>query len=116
MAEVNPAGTMFLGLVDELMDLVKNADVSRIEVVMAGYELDRDGEKKLINGKHSIAQRAFKIRGMNKDVQRKTSRTVCRRFDQPPDDSVDGAIPKREQTGDSHLRSSDPAEERAQRV
>ena len=71
MAEANPAGTMFLGLVDELMDLVKNSDVSRLEVVMAGYELDKDGEKKLISGKHSIAQRAFKIRGMNKDVQEK---------------------------------------------
>ena len=64
-----PAGTMFLGLIEELMDLVGNPDVSRIEVLMACYELDEHGEKKLVGGKHSIAKRAFVIRGMDKAVQ-----------------------------------------------
>jgi hypothetical protein len=69
MTETNPAGTMFLSLIEELMDLVGNPDVSRIEVVMASYDLDEHRGKKLVGGKHSIAKRAFVIRGMNKDVQ-----------------------------------------------
>jgi hypothetical protein len=71
MSEINPAGTMFLGLVGELMDLVKNPNATRIEVVMAGYELDDLGVNKLVGGKHSIAIRAFAINGMNKEVQEK---------------------------------------------
>ena len=34
MTEINPAGTLFLGLIEELMDLLAKPDVSRIEVVM----------------------------------------------------------------------------------
>jgi hypothetical protein len=71
MAQGNPPGTMFLGLIEELIDLVKNSDVSRIEVIMASYDLDEHGEKKLVGGEHSVAKRAFVIRGMNKDVQNK---------------------------------------------
>jgi len=71
MTAINPPGTMFLGLIEELMDLVKNPAVSRIEVLMANYELDERGEKKMVDGKHSIAKCAFAIRGMNKEVQDK---------------------------------------------
>jgi hypothetical protein len=71
MAGINPEGTMFLGLIDSLIDVVKDPAISRIEVIMSSYELDGDGKKKLVSGKHSIAQRAFVIRGMNKEVQDK---------------------------------------------
>ena len=62
---------MFLGLVDSLIDLVKDPTVSSIEVIMSNYELGGNGEKKLVNGKVSITERSFVIRGMNKDVQEK---------------------------------------------
>jgi hypothetical protein len=71
MAQGNQPGTMFLGLIEEVMDLLKDPDVSRIEVIMASYDLDEHSEKKLVGGKHSVAKRAFVIRGMNKDVQDK---------------------------------------------
>lgn len=69
MAQVNPPGTMFLGLIEELMDLLKKPEVSRVQVVMASYELDQHDENKLVDGKHSVALRGFVIRGMNKEVQ-----------------------------------------------
>jgi hypothetical protein len=71
MSELNPAGTMFLGLIDALMDLVMKPTVSKIEVIMAGYELDDHGAEKLVNGQHSIEIRPFPISSMNEDVQEK---------------------------------------------
>jgi hypothetical protein len=71
MTQFNPPGTMFLGLIEELMDLLKKPEVSRIEVVMASYEHNQNGENKLLDGKHSVALRGFVIRGMNKEVQEK---------------------------------------------
>ena len=44
--ETNPKGTVFVELIAELMDLLKNPNVSRIEVVMANYELDDNGQRK----------------------------------------------------------------------
>jgi hypothetical protein len=71
MSEVNPAGTVFLNLVAELMDLVKDSNASRIEVVMASCDRDGQGKEKLVNGKMSYTKRAFAIRGMDKNSQEK---------------------------------------------
>jgi hypothetical protein len=69
MSELNPAGTLFVGLVGELMDLLANPNVSRIEVVMASYELDGHGQRKIEDGKEVVAIRPFIVRGMDKEVQ-----------------------------------------------
>ncbi len=69
MSEVHPAGTAFLGLIEMLIDLVNNPDVSRIEIVMGSYEADEQGKDKLVDGQLSIALRPFIVRGMNKAVQ-----------------------------------------------
>jgi len=69
MADVNPAGTAFLGLIDALIDLTKDPNVSNIEVVMGSYEVDEQGKDKLVDGQLSVALRGFAVRGMNKDVQ-----------------------------------------------
>jgi hypothetical protein len=65
----NPPGTMFVELIAELMDLVKNRDVSRIEVVTGSYDLDDNGKRKLANGKESVTTRSFPIRTADKSVQ-----------------------------------------------
>jgi hypothetical protein len=80
MSEVNPAGTMFVGLIGELMDLVKNPNVLRIEAVMASYELDDHGQRKVEGGKEVVAIRPFVVRGMNKSVQDE----LRREFDSGP--------------------------------
>jgi hypothetical protein len=69
MSKVNPAGNMFLDLIEELMGLLKNANASKIKVVMASYERDEHGKNKVVSGKHSIATRGFEITGMDKEVQ-----------------------------------------------
>jgi hypothetical protein len=67
--QTNPKGTVFVELIAELMDLVKNPNVSRIEVVMANYELDDNGQRKMDRGKEVVAIRPFIVRGMDKEVQ-----------------------------------------------
>lgn len=67
--EPNPKGTVFVELIAELMDLLKNPNVSRIEVVMANYELDGNGQRKVDGGKEAIAIRPFIVRGMDKEVE-----------------------------------------------
>ena len=67
--EPNPKGTVFVELIAELMDLLKNPNVSRIEVVMANYELDDNGQRKVDGGKEVVAIRPFIVRGMDKEVQ-----------------------------------------------
>jgi len=69
MSQVNPAGATTLGLVETLIDLVKNPDASRIEVAMASYNLDAQGLKIREGGKHSIALRSFEVKDMNTDTQ-----------------------------------------------
>jgi|SRR5271155_2754008 len=69
MTEINPAGTMFVELIAELMDLVADPNVSRIEVAMGSYNLDEHGNRLLVNGKESVALRAFRIGGMHKEVE-----------------------------------------------
>jgi len=65
----NPKGTMFVELIPKLMDLLKDPNVSRIEVVMASYELDDNGQRKMEGGKEVIAIRPFIVSGMDKKVQ-----------------------------------------------
>jgi hypothetical protein len=60
---------MFVGLIGELMDLVNNPNVSRIEVVMASYELDDRGQRKMEGGEDVVAIRPFVVSGMDKPVQ-----------------------------------------------
>ena len=67
--ETNPKGTVFVELIAELMDLLKNPNVSRIEVVMANYELDDNGQRKVDGGKEVVATRPLIVRGMDKEVQ-----------------------------------------------
>jgi hypothetical protein len=67
--ETNPKGTIFVELIAELMDLLKNPNVSRIEVVIANYELDDNGQRKVDGGKEVVAIRPFIVRAMDKDVQ-----------------------------------------------
>jgi hypothetical protein len=69
MSQVNPAGAAILGLIETLIDLVKNPDASRIEVAMASYHLDAQGLKIREGGKHSIALRSFEVKDMNSDTQ-----------------------------------------------
>lgn len=69
MSEIHPAGTAFLGLIDVLIDLTKDPNVSNIEVVTGRYEVDEQGKDKLIDGQLSVALRGVVVRGMNKAVQ-----------------------------------------------
>jgi hypothetical protein len=65
MSQVNPT----LGLVETLIDLVKNPGASRIEVAMGSYHLDAQGLKIMEGGKHSIALSSFEVKDMNSDTQ-----------------------------------------------
>jgi len=69
MSEVNPAGTMFVELMAELIGLLADPNVSNVEVVTANYELDDHGQRKMENGQEVVVIRQFVIRGMDKDVQ-----------------------------------------------
>lgn len=68
MSDRNPAGTLFLDLMDQLIDVAKNPDASRIEVVMGSYELDAQGKKPLVDGEHSVAPRSVIVTVLDKDV------------------------------------------------
>jgi hypothetical protein len=76
MADVNLAGTAFLGLIDALIDLTGDPNVSNIEVVMGSYEVDEQGQDKLIDGQLSIALRGVVVRGMNKAVQEELRKQI----------------------------------------
>jgi hypothetical protein len=77
MSQVNPAGSATLGLIETLIDLVKNPDVSRIEVAMARYRLDAQGMKIMMeDGKHSIAIRSLEVKDMDTDTQEKLRREL----------------------------------------
>lgn len=76
MADVNPAGTAFLGLIEALIDLKNNPNVSNLEVVMGSYEVDEQGEDKLIEGQPSVALRGMKVRGMNREVQEEIRKQI----------------------------------------
>jgi hypothetical protein len=69
MSEVNSAGAAILGLVETLIDLVKNPNASRIEVAMGSYNLDAQGLKIREGGKHSIALRSFEVKDMGTNTQ-----------------------------------------------
>jgi hypothetical protein len=69
MNDVIPAGATFVGLVGELLDLVADSNVSRIEVVLGSYELDDQGKRKIVNGKESVTTRALAIGKIGTDVQ-----------------------------------------------
>ena len=74
--QTNPKGTVFVELIAELMDLLKNPNVSRVEVVMANYELDKNGQRKVDGGKEVVAIRPLIVRGMDKDVQEELRREL----------------------------------------
>jgi len=67
--EVNPKGTVFVELIAKLMDLLTDPNFSRIEVVMANYELDDNGQRKVKSGKEVVAMRPFVVEGMDETVQ-----------------------------------------------
>ena len=68
MADRNTAGTLFLDLIDQLIDVAKNPVASRIEVVMGRYELDSQGKELLVDGQHSVAPRSVIVTVLDKDV------------------------------------------------
>ena len=74
--EINPSGTIFVELIAELMDLLKNPNASRIEVVTANYELDDNGQRKMDGSKEVVAIRPFIVRGMDKEVQDKLRQEI----------------------------------------
>jgi hypothetical protein len=76
MSEVNSAGAATLGLVETLIDLVKNSNASRIEVAMGSYNLDAQGLKIREGGKHSIALRSFEVKDMGSDTQEKLHQQI----------------------------------------
>ena len=53
MSEINPPGTLFLGVIDELMDVLNDSNNSHVEVVIASHEVNANGKIKSINGKDS---------------------------------------------------------------
>lgn len=70
-------GAATLGLVETLIDLVKNPEASRIEVAMARYRLDEQGLKIMMeDGKHSIAIRSLEVKDMGTDTQEKLRREL----------------------------------------
>ena len=71
MSEVNPAGTVFVVLIGELLDLVKNPNISRVNVVIGSYELDDKGQQKMVDGKNSVTLRIFDIAGIDDDTREK---------------------------------------------
>src|SRR5580658_9679112 len=80
MSGVNPPGTVFVELIANLMDLVATPDVSRIEVVMAGYEFDEHGQHKMVEGVDVVTKRFFSIERMDKPVQEE----LRKELDAPP--------------------------------
>jgi hypothetical protein len=77
MSQVNPAGNATLGLIETLIDLVKNPDASRIEVAMARYRLDAQGLKiRLEDGTHSIAIRSLEVKDVDTNTQEKLRREL----------------------------------------
>jgi hypothetical protein len=76
MSQVNPAGAASLGLIETLIDLVKNPNASRIEVAMGSYSLDAQGLKIREDGKHSIALRSFEVKDMDSDTQKQLRQQI----------------------------------------
>jgi hypothetical protein len=65
------------GLIETLIDLVKNPAASRIEVAMARYRLDAQGLKiTLDDGTHSIAIRSLEVKDMDTNTQEKLRREL----------------------------------------
>jgi hypothetical protein len=50
--KAQPAGTQFLGLVDSLIDLFKEPNISEVEVVFVSYKLDAKGNKIVEDNQH----------------------------------------------------------------
>jgi len=76
MSHANPAGTAFLALIEALIDLKNDPNVSNIEVVMGSYEVDEHGKDKLVDGQLSVALRSMIVRGMNQDVREELRKQV----------------------------------------
>ena len=76
MSDRNPAGTLFLDLIDQLIDVAKNPDASRIEVIMGSYEFDAQGKELLVDGQPSVAPRSVIVTALNKDVQEQLRQQV----------------------------------------
>lgn len=76
MTDVNPAGTAFLGLIEALIDLKNDPNVSNIEVVMGSYEVDEQGKDKLVDGQLSVEMCSMIVKGMNKDVQEQLRKEI----------------------------------------
>lgn len=76
MSEVNPAGTLDLVLIEALIDLTQDPNVSNIEVAMGSYEVDEQGKDTLVDGKLSVAPRGMKVTGMNQAVREELRKQI----------------------------------------
>jgi hypothetical protein len=66
--KTNPAGTMYLGLIDMLIDLFKQK-VSDVQVVFISYKLNDRGEIVMEGGKDVVELRPIAITGLSSEIR-----------------------------------------------
>ncbi len=64
-----PAGTQYLELVDSLIDVFKEKNISHVEVVFMDYKLDGMGKRIVEDGQHVIQIRPIGIKAINDQVR-----------------------------------------------
>jgi hypothetical protein len=67
--KINPAGTMYLGLIDMLIDLFKGSGVSNVEVNFISYRMDDKGQILLEDGQDVVEIRPFAIGGLSTKIR-----------------------------------------------
>jgi hypothetical protein len=67
--KVQPAGTQYLGLIDSLIDLFENPEVSDVVVVFISFKLDDEGERIVRDGQNVAQIRPIGIYSIDDDVK-----------------------------------------------
>jgi hypothetical protein len=67
--KLQPAGTQFLGLIDSLIDIFKEPEVSDVEVVFTSLKVDEKGEAIVEDGQNIAEIRPIGIRLLNDVVK-----------------------------------------------
>ncbi|MGH7744750.1 MAG: hypothetical protein ACREQ5_08045 [Candidatus Dormibacteria bacterium] len=67
--KTNPPGTMYLGLIDALIDLFKEKGISDVEVTFISYKLDDKGEIVTEAGKDVAEIRPIAIGGLSSEIR-----------------------------------------------
>jgi hypothetical protein len=68
---VQPAGTQFLGLIDSLIDIVKEPGVSDVEVMFTSLKVDGEGKRIVEAGQNVADTRYIGIKGLNDETKDK---------------------------------------------